>query len=69
MLPVPVLHSGSLFVEEDVTAVGTTIVCDVAAAGHRLLSRTTTLCEPLFKPLKTAGDVHAANADPSREHV
>jgi hypothetical protein len=68
MLPRPVLQSGSVLLEEEVTAVGITMVCEVAGATHPLLSFTTTLCEPAERPLNVAGEVHAANAPPSRLH-
>ena len=68
MLPRPVLQSGSVLLEEEVTAVGITMVCEVAGAAHPLLSFTTTLCEPAERPLNVAGEVHAANAPPSRLH-
>src|SRR6186713_316625 len=69
MLPVPVLHVGFSDVESDVTAVGMAIVLDVAAAGQRLLSLTTTLCRPLPRPVYVTPDTHAANAPLSIEHV
>jgi len=69
MLPNPVLQEGSVSVDEAVTAVGITIVCEVAPAGQLLLSCTTTLCEPLDKLPNTAGDVQAAKAAPSRLQV
>ena len=68
MLPRPVLQSGSVLVEDEVTEADGWVMLVVAGAAHPLLSFTTTLCEPAERPLNVAGEVHAANAPPSRLH-
>ena len=60
MLPNPVLQSGSVFVDEDVTAVGMVTVLVWSGPAQPLLSFTLTVCDPALKLPKIAGDVQAA---------
>src|SRR5260370_17381726 len=65
MLPVPVLQSGSVSVDDVVTAVGIVTLLVWQTPEHHLLSFTLTVLVPATNPLKTAGDVQLLNAPPS----
>ena len=70
MLPRPVLQSGSVLVEDEVTeADGWVMLVVAGAAVQPLESLTVTVCEPAERLLKVAGDVQALKAPPSRLHV
>ena len=69
MLPRPVLQSGSLLVEDEVTEADGWVIVVVAGAVQPLESLTVTVCEPAARLPKVAGDVHELKAPPSRLHV
>ena len=69
ILPKPSLQFGSVSVPDVVTALGMVTVLVTAGARQPLLSLTATVCEPLDRLLKEAGEVQAVNEPPSRLHV
>ena len=59
--------TGDVVSEAEIAADGWVIVV-VAGAVQPLLSLTVTVCEPLARPLKVAGEVHELKPPPSRSH-
>ena len=69
MLPRPVLQSGSLLVEDEVTEADGWVMLVVAGAVQPLESLTVTVCEPAARLLNVAGELQRLKAPPSRLHV
>jgi len=69
MLPRPVLQSGSLLVEDEVTEADGWVMLVVAGAVQPLESLTVTVCDPAARLPNVAGEVHELKAPPSRLHV